>query len=58
MASHMSSPTLTACSKSTSATGVYGTKIDEPEEETVFDGTGIKSVEIFIGMKPDTHQNA
>lgn len=36
---------------------LYGTEITEPEDETVFQGTSIKSAEILSGMKPDTHQN-
>jgi len=36
---------------------LYGTEITEPQDETVFQGTSIKSVEVLSGMKPDTHQN-
>ena len=36
---------------------LYGTEIAEPDDETVFKGTSIKSVEVLSGMKPDTHQN-
>lgn len=36
---------------------LYGTEITEPEDETVFEGTSIKSVEVLSGMKPNTNPN-
>jgi hypothetical protein len=36
---------------------LYGTEITEPEDETVFEGTSIKKVNVLSGMTIDTHQN-